>query len=136
MHCFQNKLQTAKILEFPGGSGISGNERVQPSLAKEGSLPTPTMEVDPSSIEEVQGRRGERSDLGDTHMAWTVLVADGDEVQQGQHEHANHKDKLFDRMEIIRSCQEAQGLDQPTLSYLEGSTRRKTKQTYDGNGKK
>ena len=102
------------------------------SMAKEGSLPTSTLETDTAGIEENQSRSSTRLCDGDPNMANTILVADGVEAQQGATLSLQLEEEfLSNRMAVIRMYQEKEWMDEATSKFLAQAIRKSTNDAYN-----
>ncbi|CDH61447.1 hypothetical protein RO3G_08617 [Lichtheimia corymbifera JMRC:FSU:9682] len=130
--CLIRECTPTEVLELATRQECSSNRCVQASLAEEGSLSSSTMAIDSISDPVFTAAEGETSSVGDSELANTVLVADGDGIDNNESIGVSSQEKPFSRrMEIINNKRKADGLTEEAAIYLDKAKRRRTHRRYD-----
>ncbi|CAO3658114.1 unnamed protein product [Rhizopus microsporus] len=130
--CRRHQQEVETVLVMEDRSQSRENRCFPASMAKEGSLPTSTLETDTAGIEENQSRSSTRLCDGDPNMANTILVADGVEAQQGGTPSLQLEEEfLSNRMAVIRMYQEKEWMDEATSKFLAQAIRKSTNDAYN-----
>ncbi|CEJ00005.1 hypothetical protein RMCBS344292_14075 [Rhizopus microsporus] len=105
--CVKGKHLPITLLEPNARSICPGYQRLQTEMASEGLLLAPSMEVDPTGIEETTRRQGEDGDDGDSSLADIILVAyDASPMLRRPDHDANQQDLVFSHLETIKAYQQ------------------------------
>ncbi|KAG1455997.1 hypothetical protein G6F56_006934 [Rhizopus delemar] len=132
--CVKGKQKASSVLVSANGPRCSSNRCIYASVAEEGSFPTPTLEIDSSSFAEIDDRSSSGGSDGDTVLADTILVANGNAVCPGERQTdrdpPDQSSLAFDRLEIIKSYK-AQVMSDEANIFLENTVRASTSKTYN-----
>jgi hypothetical protein len=130
--CNSFEQQGGDLLESIPRSGSISDGCFPTAVAQEGTLPSPTMEINTSNSPVLPSPTPEGSNSGDTLLANTILVSD--DPAAGIQTTTNIQDKekpVPGRLEIIRAHRRSQGMEEDLITFLEGSHRKGTKRAYN-----
>ncbi|KAG1044720.1 hypothetical protein G6F43_011417 [Rhizopus delemar] len=114
-----SESQVEEVLELDTRCKGREDRCIPTTMAKNGIVFTPTMEVGPMGFEEDSGRSGETMCAGDTIMDNAALVANGNAAPDRQGQHTVNKEFLCDRLAIIKQQQEGSSIDKEATWCLD-----------------
>ncbi|KAG2217341.1 hypothetical protein INT45_009098 [Circinella minor] len=122
--CRSPQQEITTLLKLKTGSRGGTSRCVQPEMEGKGDVFIPTMEVHTSSNTQTQTRKSQGSSTSDALLADTTLVPNGEQVGTA------------DSTNIFQNQEMNEGLKLEETEYLNESTRRSTRKTYDAAWKK
>lgn len=136
--CDKNKPKTTNILEHLSGPGCDSDRCFSTTLAEEGTISIPPVEIDTSNTSTNKTTKNTTSSSDNTILADTILVpniiTDETQITTNQLQDQPMDD---DRMAIIRNKRKkTDSIDEQTLDFLTQSHRKATHRIYNNNWKK
>ncbi|KAG1455810.1 hypothetical protein G6F55_006855 [Rhizopus delemar] len=137
--CIRSETQpaTTTILGTESGSRSNSNRCISTELEHQRTLPSPTLETDPKSLEANQIPTSQESSSGDATVVKPILVPDdttNETSKETNHMEAQLK-MVFSRMALINNFRKNNGINQGTINFLNQKIRKATQRAYDNGWK-
>ncbi|KAG1532513.1 hypothetical protein G6F51_013070 [Rhizopus arrhizus] len=125
--------QTAtEVLELTSRSGSDESRCIQPTMAEEGNVFVPTMEVHTTGYTKNQEGKDQTSSASNAILDNATLVPHGEQPEAEESADIFQTEEMVDdRMALISKAREIWGLTLDNAKYLNKSTRNSTQKTYD-----
>ncbi|KAG1506455.1 hypothetical protein G6F52_011891 [Rhizopus delemar] len=137
--CIRGETQSATttILGTESGSRSNSNRCISTELEHQRTLPSPTLETDPKSLEANQIPTSQESSSGEATVVKPILVPDGTANETPQE--TNHMEvqlKMdFSRMALTNNFRKNNGINQDTINFLNQKIRKSTQRANDNDWK-
>lgn len=131
--CSEAQHPTTDILGTNSGSRSNCDRCVPTILENKGDLSISSMEINTKVIEEDQGATVDKSGIGDTPMAESILVSHNieDETHPSTNSMESKRKWFLSRMVTIDDYRQKAGIEQSTRKFLHNKARQSTQKNYD-----